>query len=297
MMSSAKLDDFIPVNIELASRIGLVDAAVAGAIWLKWNIHQKVCNAGTRELGRMAGLNFSTVSNSIKRLVDTHKLVEDLTPDRKGAPHDLIPSVDLINTLCKASVDDINTEEDGVDLINGGVDDINTSVDLINKEEVKNKSNKTNTTTTPAREEKPAPKKQQPEQPGPLTASVLNICGQDFIFVSKSQNLKGALLATVEYLDRIKASPADVADFDNWRRVHHWTGKGRATFQQVAQFWQEYLDWIKAGRPAPAQNGGNGTNGHRNGKSTIDGSKTTQSARKTSLGATDRARAIAQRSR
>ena len=96
---------------------------------------------------------------------------------------------------------------------------------------------------------------------GPLTAAVLDVCGQDFVFVSKNKWLKDDMLATVELLSRLGATDANVYEFREWQKTHHWTS-GRPTFVQVGKYWQEFLDWIKAGRPA-VKNGAS-TNGHQN---------------------------------
>lgn len=97
-------------------------------------------------------------------------------------------------------------------------------------------------------------------EPGPLCQSLLKVCQKDFLFVQDNKWLKEKMLATLGYLVKQQAQPADVVGFGDWQRDHHWTGKnGNApSFDNVGALWPEYKNWIKNGRP-------NGVyrNGHR----------------------------------
>lgn len=135
------LAEFIPVNQQLAGQIGLVRAAVAGAVFHFSKMRDGVCRKSAGNIGAAIGLERTTVHNALKWLVSESWII-DTTPTINNAPHHYQPTVDLINVMEKQTVDDINSNEQTVDLINSNqaetVDDINSdeqTVDLITQEE------------------------------------------------------------------------------------------------------------------------------------------------------------------
>ncbi len=223
---------FIPYSTELATKIGSVNALVAAGIWLKWRIQKRVCNAGTRELGRVLALNHTTVSKAIKWLV-SEGWVEDLSPDRRGAPHDLVPSVDLINTLCNDSVDVVNTSEPSVDVVNTGVDVVNTGVDLINKEESLKESLKDSTT-------KGHHKK--------IANQILSVCNMEKTYLTDDAitDLRNTTRWMVE-------RSATVEDFEFFVGSYWW-GTTPPSFGQLKKYWANSMAQMR-GKNGQYKNG------------------------------------------
>jgi len=87
--------------------------------------------------------------------------------------------------------------------------------------------------------------------PGPLASALLEICCQDFGFVSGNKKLNTAMINTLKLLDRKNATPELIREFDVWRVAHHWTRDGPPTLAQVGEFWGQFEKWVQAGRPAP----------------------------------------------
>lgn len=94
-----------------------------------------------------------------------------------------------------------------------------------------------------------APPKNDSPSPGPTTLKVLEICKQDYQFVSETKKLKAQLVSTMRLLGKKQASADDVTAFEKWRTVHHWTRGSPPTLAQVGEFWGEFEHWIKAGKP------------------------------------------------
>ena len=104
---------------------------------------------------------------------------------------------------------------------------------------------------------------------GPLTNSVLKICIQDYDFVACNEPLKNSLIATLRYLVSKGVSAGQVVEFEEWRKGFHWSRGSPPTFKQVGEFWPQYEEWIRLGKPEVETKKGD-RNGHRTSERTTD---------------------------
>lgn len=108
------------------------------------------------------------------------------------------------------------------------------------------------------------PKFHQPIVLGERGKALLEICQLEWDFVETDKAALGAFKRIMAFLDKKDATPGDIAEFDTWRRAHHWTGNSPPRLTQVWEFWPQYQEWVKAGKPAPeiiANRNGVPTNG------------------------------------
>ena len=75
-----------PIIEPLAQEVGLVCAAVYGAVWRKCQMEDGICRASLDTLGKDINVDRATVMRSIKKLCELDYLT-DQTPDRRNAPH------------------------------------------------------------------------------------------------------------------------------------------------------------------------------------------------------------------
>lgn len=80
---------FTMVSHLLAQEVGLVCAAVYGAVWKKCQLEDGVCKASLDTLGSEIHIDRATVMRSIKKLCELGYLL-DQTPGRRNAPHTYI---------------------------------------------------------------------------------------------------------------------------------------------------------------------------------------------------------------
>lgn len=101
--------------------------------------------------------------------------------------------------------------------------------------------------------------------PGLHCQALLKICQIKWGFVQRNKSLFEAIKTTKAFLIEEEATPADIVEFDSWRRRHHWTGKENSpsTLKQVGELWGQYQEWVMQGRPAPIGQNGTYTNGHK----------------------------------
>lgn len=107
----------------------------------------------------------------------------------------------------------------------------------------------------------------------PHTQALMTICKLDWEFVKGDKPALGAFNRIRDFLIKKGATTADIAEFDVWRRTHHWTGNSPPTLKQVGEYWPQYQEWVTQGRPESVavqtnkQNGAN-QNGNHQGKRT-----------------------------
>lgn len=78
--------DFTMVSHQLAAKVGLVCAAVYGAVWRYCNMKEGNCRASYGTIGENINVDRRTVIRSIEKLCRLGYLV-DTTPDCRHAPH------------------------------------------------------------------------------------------------------------------------------------------------------------------------------------------------------------------
>lgn len=143
-----------------------------------------------------------------------------------------------------------------------------------------------------------APQRGSPPSLGPLTLKFLEICQQDFDFVSSMPKLKRQMTATLRLLVKKKADVTALVDFERWRSRYHWTRGSPPTMAQVGEFWGDYENWIRAGKPEKVTTDNGDQRRHRKGERAVDGDQAPESARdRGSPGSAARAAAVASRSR
>ncbi len=82
----AQVKGFTPVIDVVVEDVGLVAAAVYGAVWRFSQMQDGVCRASLETIAARVGVNRWTALRHIKALVQAGYL-RDLTPDEKGRPH------------------------------------------------------------------------------------------------------------------------------------------------------------------------------------------------------------------
>lgn len=101
---------------------------------------------------------------------------------------------------------------------------------------------------------------------GPLAQALLGVCKQKRSYVERNPGMCKSLKDTLRFLIEEKAQPADLPDFEKWRKTYHWSAREgpSPTFKQVAELWGTYQEWVNQGRPN-ITNGpkGQSTNGHK----------------------------------
>jgi DNA-binding Lrp family transcriptional regulator len=91
----------------------------------------------------------------------------------------------------------------------------------------------------------------QPIVLGEHGKALLKICKLEWDFVETDKAALGAYKRIQAFLIKKGATPGDIAEFDVWRRAHHWTGNSPPRITQVGEYWPLYREWVEAGRPAP----------------------------------------------
>jgi DNA-binding Lrp family transcriptional regulator len=81
-----EVDGFTPVIDALVDELGLVTAAVFGAVWRYCQMQSSVCTASQDKIAERLRLERRTVMRHIKTLVE-HGYLRDLTPELKNRPH------------------------------------------------------------------------------------------------------------------------------------------------------------------------------------------------------------------
>ena len=81
-----EIKGFTPIIDVLADELGLVPAAIYGAVWRYCQMQNGVCYASLQTLADKLKLNRRTVERHIKSLCESGYL-EDTTPSLKGIPH------------------------------------------------------------------------------------------------------------------------------------------------------------------------------------------------------------------
>ncbi len=84
-----KIKNFTPLFDQLTQLADLHTAAVYGRIWRYEQGKYKKCSAAVKTIAKELGISEKTVERRIK-LLEKMELIEDLTPDRRNAPHDYI---------------------------------------------------------------------------------------------------------------------------------------------------------------------------------------------------------------
>lgn len=98
----------------------------------------------------------------------------------------------------------------------------------------------------------------------PLSQKILDICKLDLEVVKRRKSLREDFLFTAKFLTDKGVSLPAVSEFDEWRQSHHWTKAGTIGLMQMCEFWPQYEDWVKAGKPAyQRQNGANSNGKHK----------------------------------
>jgi hypothetical protein len=77
---------FSPLFDHIARRYSTTTTAVYGVVWRHCRMRDGVCRATTTRMGKLIGMNRTTVLRHIEILVKDGYLV-DLTPDRRNRPH------------------------------------------------------------------------------------------------------------------------------------------------------------------------------------------------------------------
>lgn len=81
-----EVSGFTPIFDVVADAHGNVTASVHGCAWRFCQMEDRVCKASLSTMGKLLGLDESTVSRHMKILVDNDYFV-DLTPDLRNKPH------------------------------------------------------------------------------------------------------------------------------------------------------------------------------------------------------------------
>lgn len=89
--------------------------------------------------------------------------------------------------------------------------------------------------------------------PGPVCEAVMDVCKLRWGFIKRSRELSKSLSELLGFLVEENAEAEEVRGFRVWKKVHHWTGNSPPSLKQVGELWGQYQDWIKLGRPEPAQ--------------------------------------------
>lgn len=96
---------------------------------------------------------------------------------------------------------------------------------------------------------------------GPLTQAIARICKIKIRYLRPDTGKELVRIGALLDVDGI--TPAQVLEFDQWRKAHHWSGKkgnDPPSLKQVGEFWGQYEDWVKRDRPDPPTQPQNGAN-------------------------------------
>ena len=246
-----KLNDFIPVNSNLASQIGLVKASVAGAVWKFSRLKNGVCQASAGTIGEQLGLERTTVHKALKAL-DSEGWIIDVTPNARNRTHHYKPTVDLINSLCSKTVDLINSDGPENDET---VDLITPTVDLITqKESLKDFFNTTSPNgddgkPSPTKKNKNSDSKKSRASPEELRedqlvfATLADLCGYDLGIIT--QDDRGKLNQAGKLFRRRGHTVQDLNDFRDYWYSQDWRGKKNQppTLSQIRETWGNFKKW------------------------------------------------------
>ena len=77
---------FTPLYDLVAAQYGVITAAVYGVVHRHCKMRKGVCNASTRRMAQLLGMDDVTVLRHLHLLVDA-RCLEDLTPGQRNKPH------------------------------------------------------------------------------------------------------------------------------------------------------------------------------------------------------------------
>src|SRR5512135_2844454 len=77
---------FTPILDTVAAQLGLVTAAVYGVVHRHCQMRDGVCRASVRRMAQLIGLNATTITRHLHKLV-AEGYLEDLTHDQRHKPH------------------------------------------------------------------------------------------------------------------------------------------------------------------------------------------------------------------
>lgn len=110
---SDSVGTFTPIVDDIAKELGLVTAAVYGAVWRFCQMEDRVCRASLEKLAEVLGVDRATVMRHIKVLCEKEYLI-DLTPGLRNVPHtykDNRKTVALCNSLPQKTVAQNNSSD------------------------------------------------------------------------------------------------------------------------------------------------------------------------------------------
>ncbi len=242
-------DGFTPVIDSLLTEVGLITAAVYGAVWRYCQMEDRVCRASLDTIASRVCLDRTTAQKHIKKLCELGYL-KDLTPDIVKSPHTYADTGKAqINGKIKAESVDKNFTS--VDVVNSLLTTSTDSRESVDKNITKRHDSKRHD------------KREEETTPGPLCQAVLDVCCLKWSYVKRDKIIKSMLANVLEFLTEEEVRAIDIFEFNNeWRKVHHWTGKDRATnLRQIGELWGPYQVWVNNGRPVPTVQNGASNNG------------------------------------
>ncbi len=239
-----KLKGFTPVIDVVVKDVGLVQAAVFGAVWRYCQMKDRTCTASLEKIGGRVELSSRTVLRHIKELCDRGYLT-DLTPGLRNQPHTY---ADTGRAALQVVLQAGFTPDLGATESHSRYDresHLGMTESQLKKPIKKGGAKKD---SEPDGSATPAPSET-------LFTALAEVCQIDIDKNMITVKQRGQLNAESKRLRKAGIDPDGVQDFGVWWYAHDWRG---VKYQppdpsQIRSMWKQYKSW----KP-----GGNGSRGN-----------------------------------
>lgn len=249
---TARIRNFTPLIDSLVARYGsLTTAAVFGSIWRHAQMQKGKCEASHETIADQVGVSTKTVERHVKKLV-ADGYVEDLTPDRRNAPHEYIPTakagIEINVEAFDAGADDRSDSESvRSDSLSKRSDSLSERSDTESVEETR--GNNEETLSAGAAQDDRANGSGESNQRNELLDVVLRVTGIGWDVFRVDGKTRGRVDTVVKKLIELGADPATIDRayspggfwFDEY-----WIGRekgDRPRPEQIIETWPLAIEW------------------------------------------------------
>lgn len=249
-----ELGGFTPVIDVVTEDVGLMTSVVFGLVWRHCQMKDRVCKKSVAELAEMLEVSSRTVRRHLEKLCDKG-YIKDTTPDLRNKPHTYIDT-GKVKIVGKIEAELSEYRYDKKSQQNTAMTKSHSESDT-KSQPLGHKVTATVTESPMNKTGKRSDKTKDTSHPfcGVLTVAIAEICNLNIEYLAHATGRELTRLA--ELFDKNHVTPAQVKEFEGWRRIHHWSGKTAPTIKQVGELWGQYEAWVKMGKPGldAAKNG------------------------------------------
>lgn len=247
---SARIRNFTPLIDSLVDRYGsLTTAAVFGSVWRFAQMKKGKCEASLETIAEQIGVSAKTVERHMRKLV-VDGYVEDLTPDRRNAPHEYIPTA-------KAGLE-INVE--AFDHGSDGESDRSDSVsDRSDRESDQRSDRESVEETNTGDKEETKDREANGKQPdsgnrNELLDAILDVTGLGWDVFRIDGKTRGRVVTVASKLQQLGADPDELrfqyGEADGFWFGEYWIGKEKGDRPRPEQIVETWALALQFGRPS-----------------------------------------------